>query len=323
MPPPPLPSSVSSASSRAVVTFCKARAALEERENETRRSRQENLEAKKALLTLVGESMAKAGVSDVCVSGRGGTVYVRRVPTYSRPKPLTSEEDLATVVGGAGEIARSVPRPDLPEAVVRMVRERMRLRGEEGEKKKRKKEEEEEEEGTSAPPPPSERITVSSRPPPSARGEGGSSLSSPAPLLVPDEVTRLASQLVEVNATSRAENGALLPARKAVKEAEKELLQALEEPVSVLATRNGEARKLRIAKRKGPERCSKPVGTRILCDMCRQAARSALEFDLSEFETRFERGVAEAFRAHLQTHSACKERIQTLRLPRVVRSIEE
>ena len=178
-----------------LIEFCRARERLREAEQELRDERAEQNDAQRTLGNLLRDSMQKSEAACVELPSDGARKFVRLVSTKRCP-PLKSDEEVLGLVDDVARHMTDVPREGMPDAVVGLVKARLRKRGEDA---------------APAKPP---RVTITSQPP--RRG---------TPILAPaGEIGRLSKQFSQAVEERQKTQSTLKPLREAVREAEQSLL---------------------------------------------------------------------------------------------------
>lgn len=268
----------------AIVTFCRARESLRREKDRTQAARSENVEARRVLGEMLVESMQEHNVECICVPGPSGDAYVRMLPQRARPPPpVHTEAEALALLDGVEDEVKNLPAAAIPDAVARHVTMRMRA---------------------NARPPAPPRVAVVATP---VRANTVRLTTVPLP------VRSMTEQFVHKHNDARATRSALKPLRDAERSAEEQALGALTAPRAVRMTTSDATVTLRVARcerRSAPK--PKPLGVRVLAEMCRDAARIACETQ-EVFVERLREHVGQRVREHLTDVRAPKPYLRVLR----------
>lgn len=259
-----------------VLDFCRAREVLQRVNRGTQEERKESTEAARALMGMLKDSMIRHNVE--CIEIPGKHSYVKMTNPPPKRKPLRTEEDVADLIRGVGDVVEAATDAEIPTRVTDFVVAQLRQRTD----------------GT----PPEPKISIVSRP----VRLNTVDLTSTHP-----EVRNLTEQFVQTCETKRRMSQQLKPLKNAQKQSEKTALETFTDPVCVRMRKNGKDVDLRVVKcRRKQGGASRALGIRLVLTMCRDAAEQvcspATRGD-RDFETAFRDEVLARVRTHLQTGS--------------------
>jgi hypothetical protein len=234
-------------SDAAIVAFCRARETLKEATKRVSSDKAESAEARRELGERLKSSMQKNNLECIEVSGK----YVS-FGTSVRPRPLRQIEDVLELITDM-ELSH-IPLADLPERVAAMAVERYRATA-----------------PTDTPP----KLTIVSKP------KENTVRAAAAPAEVRDLVERFTGAASQAKRTSES----LRPLRVAQREAEKEAITLLKDPVAIRMQRGRENVNFHLlpALRR---RATPSLGVRALKTIVTEAAKRACEGDRRSFEAR-------------------------------------
>lgn len=227
-----------------LVEFCRAREAALREERVTREERLEASDAQRTLGNLLRDAMHEQGHTCLTIptSGQQGVCYARILPPSTRSKPIRTVEDALALVDDVARHVESVSAELLPDAIVRLVRERARIPP-----------------LPDAPP----RLAVNSRPPKQVNELAETDVST--------RTSDLLRQYSDARIEVHAQRAKIAPFRSARQKAERALLPVLHEDACVKVEDRGKERTLRVVKstrRRG-------LGMRMLLSLVRESAFEA------------------------------------------------
>lgn len=268
------------ANAEAVVAFCEARRVVQAAERASKDERAEQNDATRTLGGLLGESMQRHEVQCVAVPTPTGEVrYVKVATAARRSCPVKTDEDALSLIEDVASHLRDVPAEGLPNAVIKLVRQRARDRG---------------------PPPPPPRATVVTRPLKRHTTDLAGS---------PNETKRLMEDFVQAHHDRQTTRDTLKPLRERFRAARASLVNTLEAPVTVRMDANvSNARVTRTLCVERVPSSAKPrpptLGLRTFLDVLHTAAQAASEERRDRFDQALRRHVVHGlstFRAQPST----------------------
>lgn len=113
-----------------VIEFCKCREHLNRVQRETQDVRVETADAIRTLSGLLVDTMERTNTSCIRVPRtQASALYVRRIPPQMRAKQLRTMDDVVAILADISRDVVEVPWEDVPDAIVKIVRQRVREQG--------------------------------------------------------------------------------------------------------------------------------------------------------------------------------------------------
>lgn len=266
-----------------VVEFCKAREKMKQHALATHAEKLESTEAKRAIMSMLQESMVRHNVECIQLPGIGKTSFVTMTMPKAKKKPLKTEEDVLSLVHGVADVVASTASPhEIATTVTTFVVSQLKQREQEGR-------------------PPETKVAIVSRP----VRENTVRLAT-----IPAEVRHLTEQFVDNCHTSKKITESMRPLKEAWKQQEKMALATFSDPVSVRMKKNDTEVDFRIVKcqrtkrRKGPA----SIGVRAVLTLCRDSVDQVCESGTSAHDAvSFEKEFRDALSQNVKTYIASKQ----------------
>ena len=258
-----------------VIQFCKAREALRDESKIFSAERAEVSENRRALGSMLQESMAGNDLHCLEIPGTVHGTYVTMVTPKPRARSLKTEQDMEHLLQGVGTCIRGVVIADIPEKVTRYLVERMRTPV------------------TSIAMKP--RLTVKQRPPSKTENIPMVNINAAS-----GEVQRLVEQYIETYNHSKVLRQTMKPFREAQRKTEQEALGEMHEPMSLrMQKHNKDVVDLRVVRCERETRSKQNIGVRMVMSWSREEASRLAHLSPDDFEHQFQENLLSRVRAHI------------------------